>query len=263
MTPATASAAPATQSGKGARIALALAWTGVGLALACGIAELLAGPGYRLGWWRLGSGIQIMVWSATSDLAAVLLTFAAAILAWKYGARRALVVGAMGLVLALIVAGPPLYQWRMADQVPSIHDISTDTGNPPRYVAVMPLRKGAQNSTDYSADVAEKQKKAYPDIAPATLDVPPAQALQRAERAALAMGWDIVAVASEDLRIEATDTTLLFGFKDDIVIRIAASGRGSRVDVRSLSRIGGSDLGVNANRIRAFMKQLDAAKAGA
>jgi hypothetical protein len=68
----------------------------------------------------------------------------------------------------------------------------------------------------------------------------------------------IVAVAPGDLRIEATDTTLLFGFKDDIVIRVAAAGSGSRVDVRSLSRVGKSDFGVNANRIRKFLRQLAA-----
>lgn len=259
MTAVTALAAGVS---KGMRIALVLAWIGVGLALACGIAELLAGLGYRWGWWSYGSGIQIMRWSATTDIAAVLVALVAVFLSWKYGARLGLAAGAIGLVLALVVVGPPLYQWRLANEVPRIHDISTDTGNPPRYVAVMPLRKGAQNSTDYSAEVAAQQKKGYPDIAPAMLDVPPAQALQRAERAVRAMGWDIVAVAPEDLRIEATDTTLLFGFKDDVVIRVAASGNGSRVDVRSLSRVGRSDLGVNAKRIRAFMKQLDAAKAG-
>ena len=70
------------------------------------------------------------------------------------------------------------------------------------------------------------------------------------------MGWDIVAVAPGDLRIEATDTTLLFGFKDDIVVRVTPSGNGSRVDVRSLSRVGKSDFGVNANRIRKFLRQL-------
>jgi uncharacterized protein (DUF1499 family) len=244
--------------GKGARVAIALAWTGLGLALACGIAELLAGLGYRWGWWHFRTGIQIMRWSATTDLAAVVLTLAAAILAWRYGPRRALVAGVHGLVLSLIVGGPPLYYSRQAEQVPRIHDISTDTANPPRYVAVMPLRKGADNSTDYSAEVAAQQKKGYPDIAPAILDVPPVQALQRAERAARAMGWEIVAVAPEDMRIEATDTTLLFGFKDDIVIRVAAEGSRSRVDMRSLSRVGRSDFGVNASRVRKFMKQLTA-----
>jgi uncharacterized protein (DUF1499 family) len=254
MTEATASVAGGDE---GARIAAALAWTGLGLALACGIAELLAGLGYRWGWWHFRSGIQIMRWSATIDLAAVVLT--AAMLAWNIGMRRALAASVAGLALALIVAGPPLYYWRTLERVPRIHDISTDSANPPRYVAVLPLRKGAENPADYSAEVAAQQQQAYPDIAPAMLDAPPAQAFARAEHAARAMGWDIVAVAPGDLRIEATDTTLLFGFKDDIVIRIAAAGSGSRVDVRSLSRVGKSDFGVNANRIRKFLRQLASA----
>ena len=253
MTEATASVAG---GGKGARIAVALAWTGVGLALACGAGELLAGLGYRWGWWHFRTGIQIMRWSATTDLAAVVAALAAATLAWKYGARRALAASAAGLALSLVVAGPPLYYWRTVDRVPRIHDISTDTDNPPRYVAVLVLRKGVENPTDYSAEVAAQQKKAYPDIAPAMLDAPPAQAFARAERSARAMGWEIVAAAPGDLRIEATDTTLLFGFKDDIVVRVTPSGNGSRVDVRSLSRVGKSDFGVNANRIRKFLRQL-------
>lgn len=253
MTTTTASIAG---SGKGARLAVALAWTGLGLALACGAGELLTGLGYRWDWWHFRTGIQIMRWSATTDLAAVVLTLVAVILACMYGPRRALAAGAAGLALALVVAGPPLYYWRLLDQVPRIHDISTDPDNPPRYVAVLPLRKGAENPADYSAEVAAQQKRAYPDIAPAMLDLPPAQAFVRAERAARAMGWDIVAAAPADLRIEATDTTLLFGFKDDIVVRVTPSGNGSRVDVRSLSRVGKSDFGVNANRIRKFLRQL-------
>jgi uncharacterized protein (DUF1499 family) len=253
MTESTASLAG---GGNGARLAVALAWTGLGLALACGLAELLAGLGYRWDWWHFRSGIQIMRWSASIDLAAVVLTLAATIPAYRHGARRALATSLAGLALSLIVAGPPLYYWRTVERVPRIHDISTDTDNPPRYVAVLPLRKGAENPADYSAEVAAQQKKAYPDIAPAMLDAPPAQAFARAERAARAMGWDIVAAAPADLRIEATDTTLLFGFKDDIVVRVAPSGNGSRVDVRSLSRVGKSDFGVNANRIRKFLRQL-------
>ena len=227
-------------------------------AVICGIALLVAGPGYRLGWWRLGPGFAIIRWAATVDLGAIVFTVAAAILAFRYRVHRALAAALFGLVVSLAGAGPPLYLWWQAQDLPHIHDVSTDTDNPPRYVAVMPLRKDARNPTDYSAETAAQQKKGYPDIAPALLAVPPAQALQRAERAARAMGWEIVAVAPDDLRLEATDTTLLFGFKDDVVIRVTASGSGSRVDVRSLSRIGGSDIGTNAKRVRAFLRQLEA-----
>ena len=101
-----------------------------------------------------------------------------------------------------------------------------------------------------------QQKRGYPDIAPLRLNLPPAEAFARAERAARAMGWQIVAVAPEALRIEATDTTLFFGFKDDIVIRVRPSENGSVVDMRSLSRVGTSDVGVNAKRVRAFLGRL-------
>jgi uncharacterized protein (DUF1499 family) len=235
-----------------------LARIGLAFALVCGLAELLAGLGYRWEWWHFRTGIQVMRWSATADLAAVALTLVVAILAYRRSARAALATSIAGLALSLVVAGPPLYHWRLVDQLPRIHDISTDTDKPPAYVAVLPLRKGAENSTEFSAEVALLQKKAYPDIVPVLLDVPPAQAYARAERAARAMGWEIVAAVPEDLRIEAADTTLLFGFKDDVVIRIGAANSGSRVDVRSLSRVGRSDFGVNANRIRKFLRLLAA-----
>ena len=247
---------PNRQASKRVRIATGLAWIGLALALACGAAELLAGPGYRMGWWQLGAGFQIMRWAATADLAAIAIALGAIALAARGDARRAMTVGTAGLVLSLVVVAPPLYLLREARRLPDIHDISTDTENPPRFVALLPLREGARNTTDYSAEVAAQQRKGYPDIAPALLAAPPADALRRAEHAARAMGWDIVAVSSDDLRIEAIATTLLFGFKDDIVIRVTANGPGSRVDMRSLSRVGSSDLGVNAKRIRSFMKEL-------
>jgi len=200
-------------------------------------------------------------WAVTIDLAAIVVGVAAAILAYRVHAQRELIVSLLGLIVSVAVAGPPVYLWRHAEGLPHLHDITTDTDNPPRFVAIVPLRKDARNSTDYSAETAALQKKGYPDIGPALLNAPPAQALQLAERAARAMGWDIVAVAPDQLRIEATDTTLMFGFKDDIVIRVTANGSGSRVDARSLSRIGGSDLGTNAKRIRSFFRKLGTSQA--
>jgi uncharacterized protein (DUF1499 family) len=231
------------------------------MAVACGIAELVAGPGYRLGWWRLAAAFGTLRWAVMVDVAVIVIALAAAILAYKVGDRRALFVSLAGLILSVAVAMPPIYLWQQAEALPEIHDISTDTNNPPRFVAIVPFRKGASNSIDHRADTAALQKQGYPDIGPTVLSVPPEQALQLAERAARAMGWDIVAVAPGDLRIEATDTTPMFGFKDDIVIRVSANGSGSRVDARSLSRIGSSDLGTNAKRIRSFMRELVATQA--
>jgi uncharacterized protein (DUF1499 family) len=139
--------------------------------------------------------------------------------------------------------------------VPRIHDITTDTAHPPVFVAVLPLRKGL-NPLDVVPEVIAQQKKAFPDIAPAKLDVPPAQAYERALRAVNALGLEVVAAVPAEGRIEATDTSLLFGFKDDVVVRITADGAGSRVDARSVSRVGRSDFGVNAKRIRKLMAAL-------
>ena len=74
--------------------------------------------------------------------------------------------------------------------------------------------------------------------------------------AARASGWEIVAAVPQERRIEAVATTFWFGFKDDIVVRIRPAPGGSRIDVRSVSRVGRSDLGTNAKRIRAFLGRL-------
>jgi uncharacterized protein (DUF1499 family) len=245
------------------RAAAALGWIGIAAAGASGLCALLAGPGYRLGAWPLGTGLQIIRGSATVALIATAAAIIALLLTPGNGVGRARWVALAALGLGLIVAAPPLYLYWQATHLPRIHDISTDTDDPPRFVAVLPLRGAAANPTDDRADLAARQKAAYPDIAPVFLEVPPAAALQLAERTARSMGWAIVAVAPEALRLEATATTRMFGFKDDVVVRIAAHDRGSRVDVRSVSRIGLSDLGTNAERIRAFARKLrSAARSG-
>jgi uncharacterized protein (DUF1499 family) len=226
------------------------------LVVACAAGELLGGLGHRWDWWGIGAGIQTIRWSATVDVALIVVAAIIAVWAWRRRAPQALTLALAALLLGIVVGGPPVAMWRQAVNLPPIHDISTDTENPPRFVAVMALRQGARNGTDYSPATAQQQRSGYPDIAPLRLDAPPAKVFAAAERSARAMGWDIVDVAPQDGRIEATDTTLLFGFKDDVVIRIAPQGSGTRVDMRSLSRVGGSDIGANAKRIRKFMQRL-------
>ncbi|HEV7912762.1 MAG TPA: DUF1499 domain-containing protein [Albitalea sp.] len=243
-----------------AHIASTLATASVILAIACGVGELIGGIGHRLQWWGVGAGIATMQWSAIAAAVALLLAVVALALGAVEHMRRTTITATLGLLLAAAIAGPPMWMARQALRLPAIHDISTDTDDPPRFAAVLPLRQGAPNGLDYSADVAARQKAAYPDIAPAMLALPPARALELAERSARAMGWDIVAVSPPDLRIEATATTLLFGFKDDVVVRITPAPQGSRVDVRSVSRVGRSDIGANAQRIRAFLGKLDELK---
>ncbi len=238
----------------------ALAWTALLLGLACVATVLLAALGYRSGGLGLGATVQAIRWGTTGALAGVVLAVLAMGIAKPAGARRkALLVAVAALVLNALVAAPPLYLVAQAKQLPLIHDITTDTRNPPHFVAVVPLRSGAPNPVDYDPANAAKQQRGYPDIAPLVLaNIPPAQSFARAEHAARALGWSIVSAAPQQGRLEATDSTPLLGFKDDIVVRIRAdgTGQGSVVDVRSVSRVGLSDIGTNAKRIRAFLREL-------
>ncbi len=122
---------------------------------------------------------------------------------------------------------------------------------------MLPLRQGAPNSVDYAGPkIAALQQQAYPDITPLMLPIPRREGFDRCLITADAMGWEIVAQIPMEGRIEATATTPFFGFKDDVVVRVSTAGTGSRVDVRSVSRVGRSDLGTNAKRIREFLGRL-------
>jgi uncharacterized protein (DUF1499 family) len=228
------------------------------IAAASAVVALLAGPAYRLQWVSLGTAFLSLRWATLGAIAGAVTALLAWVVLALTRAAHGRAMATMAFVLAIVVAAPPLYQYDQAQRLPKIHDISTDTDDPPAFVDVLPLRQGARNPVDYKPETAAEQKRGYPDIAPLRLALPTAQAFERAERAARAMGWQIVAARPEALRIEATATTLMFGFKDDVVIRVRAQGQGSVVDVRSLSRIGGSDIGANAARVRAFLGKLAA-----
>ena len=138
-----------------------------------------------------------------------------------------------------------------------IHDISTDTADPPEFVEVALLRGPDDNPAAYAGEeTAALQAAAYPDIETIVLLSEPAAAFATALAAAEKMGWEIVSADATAGRIEATDTTPFVGFKDDVVIRVRGAGGETEVDVRSKSRVGRGDMGVNAKRIRAYREQL-------
>ena len=163
---------------------------------------------------------------------------------------------ALAALAAVVVVGAfPLAALLSGGGAPPIHDITTDTDDPPAFVAAVALNTPGR--TEYDPAVAGQQRAAYPDLGPAMLPVAPADAFDRARAVVGEMGWELLADDAAALRIEATDRSFWFGFPDDVVVRVAADGGiGSRVDVRSLSRVGGGDLGVNARRVREFVAAL-------
>lgn len=243
------------QSGHPGRRGFHVATGGLALATLSGLALGAAGLGYRVGWWPLSTAFTIFRWGALGGAAGAAGALAGALIGRSD--RRTLTAGVLGVVIGGLVFGVPWRWQQTARTVPRVHDITTDLENPPAFVAILPLRAHAPNSSVYGGPaVAAAQRIGYPDIAPALLNLPPARAFGVAEQVARAMGWEIVSTDQAHGLIEATDTTRWFGFKDDVVIRVGASPGGSRVDVRSVSRVGGSDVGTNARRIREFLRRL-------
>ncbi|HEY7489929.1 MAG TPA: DUF1499 domain-containing protein [Candidatus Tectomicrobia bacterium] len=234
------------------------------LALVSAGGVLLAPLGYRLGVWDVHFALLTLVKGATIvGLAAFVLCLLAVAGDWGHRQRAGRGYAYVGLLLSLLCAGVPLYHYEKARHVPAIHDITTDTTHPPTFVALAAARAAAPNGLAYEgAAVATAQQQAYPDLVPYLASLPPAALFAQAEAVARALGWEIVATVPQDGRLEATDTSLLFGFADDIVIRISPHARGSQLDIRSMSRVGRSDVGVNAQRIRRFLQQLRIATAG-
>ena len=240
-----------------ARLGRTLGYLSLGVGIVCAAVAGLSAPAYRIEAVPLNLALQGVRWGATVALGGAVLALLAVLLTlgssarsrWRRRAR-------WGLLINLAVLAWPLYMYHQLQTNPRIHDVTTDTANPPAFEAVLPLRRGAKNPADYVPATAAEQRRGYPDIVPLQLPIAPSVAFDNAERAARAMGWQVVAAEPAKLRIEAIDTTTVFGFKDDVVVRITAQGTGSVVDVRSLSRVGGSDFGANAKRVRAYLKRV-------
>ncbi len=239
------------------RWALAMALLGTALGVLAVLAVALPGLLYRYGHIGLGTAFGLIRRGAIGGIGAMAVSLLGLVLARFARQRRAALYAALGLSLGVLALVPPWWLAHKAAALPAIHDISTDTSNPPPFVAILPLRANAPNSAVYGGTrIAAQQHAAYPDIQPLHFDQPPATVLSAAARVASAMDWKIAADQPGDGRLEATATTVWFGFKDDVVIRVRTDGSGSRLDIRSESRLGGSDIGANAARIRDFSARL-------
>jgi len=224
--------------------------------IAAGIAALAA-LGSRSDWSDFSTALLMLRVAVIGGLLSFAVSLAGSIITrpgtWRGGFR----LSVLGLAISFIVVSVPLNWYAVAHRMPWIHDITTDTKDPPEFRAILPLRAKAPNLTDYGGpEVAALQHAAYPDVKPLTLFTPPDRAFDRALAVARSLGWKIIDEDRKEGRIEAMDRTICFGFTDNIVIRVRPEHDGSRVDIRSVSRVGKSDLGTNAARIRKFLRKL-------
>jgi len=231
------------------------------VALGAAVCLLALAPlGWWLGWWHYGFGVyRLFPASGALAILAAALSLATLALGRSKLGPAALAMLALSLVAGAGLAYGPLHYGYARRNLPPINDISTDTANRPAFQAVLAAR--AAESIDRTDTPEPKlsrlQSAGYPDLAPIRTALPPDGALIEALAIAQAMpGWTIVAVDAEAGRIEASQRSRWFGFTDDIVIRVAADAQGSRIDMRSASRNGTRDYGVNAARIRAYMEAL-------
>jgi len=231
------------------------AWWVLGLSGAAAVLPMVAGLGSRWGWWHFRTGFTLLKFDVYLCGAALLVAAVAFGISLVRRFRGALPVALAALLIPMFPLAAILAQFRDAQQLPRIHDITTDFAEPPEFSAVIPLRPEGSNSLEYAgASVAASQAAGYPDIRPILSRYKPDRAFELARELARAYGWRIVREDREAGEIEAVDTTFWFGFKDDISIRIRPHPGGSRVDVRSVSRVGVSDVGANAGRIRRFAR---------
>lgn len=159
----------------------------------------------------------------------------------------------MGLLVIMMVVSFLL----QAKSYPIIHDISSDIDNPPEFVHAQSLRNKNDNSLNYDPAVGAKQKQAYPGLASFNTSLSFRDAFAKAQKVAKEQGWSIEYSDEERGSIEATARSYLLGFVDDVVIRVQQIDGGSVIDIRSVSRVGKSDLGANASRIREFLLEFN------
>lgn len=225
--------------------------------------------------WRFSFGVlirnigsKILMAGAVIGALSVLLVLITRFKKPKFGATFMVALLAWGVPLIGLYQGASFK--KTAGTLPVIHDISSDVVNPPNFsAAMMTLRTPKSNSVDYLTKIdyrskqsnAAAQQAAYGDIQTLKFDQATDEVFAKALRTAQAMGWDIVTNQADQGSIEATDATFWFGFKDDVIIRILpiteeAGAERTKLDIRSVSRVGGSDIGTNAKRIRAYVAKL-------
>ncbi|UUR08214.1 DUF1499 domain-containing protein [Sphingomonas glaciei] len=257
-----------TEQGNRGRWARRLSVAALALSLGGVAVAAIAAVGTGTGLWSFSSGLGALRYALPAAVVGGVL----AIVAWIVGRRQGVRTGwlnALALVTALLFAGYLGNMIVTARTMPAIHDVATDLDDLPQFsrltVRADNLAKiPDQGRAELKAMAPEERwkalhRQAYGDLRPLRLAAAPGAVLQRAEALARERGWAVAAVDPAAGTLEATATTLFFRFKDDVVVRVRpdpARPGGSVVDMRSISRVGVSDIGVNAKRVRRFLADL-------
>lgn len=215
----------------------------------------LPGPLYKYGVVDLGTAFTGFKFGVFAGIATLILLVLQILFK-----RKTVTLGStiMALLLSTIAIAIPLSMLNKGKSVPPIHDISTDLVNPPEFVAIAPLRADAPNPVEYAGvEVATQQRAAYPELQTLNYTQSKSELVEATKQAIDHLGWQLVNIDADQGIVEATDRTMWFGFKDDVIVRITDNGSKRLVDIRSKSRVGGSDLGKNAERIHGFIEELD------
>lgn len=214
----------------------------------------LAVLAYRMELWGMGTSFKLIQFSAIFSAVLLILAIIIGIISFIKKQQDAIKVCIVaGVLLAVPVIGLSM-QALKAKSLPFIHQVATDTTNLPEFNVVIGLRGDSSNPLAYDhATLAPLQQEFYPELQPILSELNTEQAFTQAVNTAMALGWKVVAKNKQQGIVEAVDSTLIWGFKDDVVIRIQQTQAGSKIDLRSISRIGGSDLGANAARIKRFI----------
>jgi len=200
-------------------------------------------------------GFSAILAGALISIVAILTAAIALVLIIKNGGSKKAAL--TGLLVSLVYIGFLGSRAAAGGDAPAIHDISTDLANPPQF-SVLSLRSDNLAGVDTIENWRTIHRKGYPDLQSVRIGRPVPRIIADAEKIATDLGWEIAAADPEKGHLEATASESYIRFKDDIVLRVVATedGAASIVDMRSVSRIGVSDLGVNAKRVRLFLNRL-------
>lgn len=205
--------------------------------------------GFRAGGWPWPRAYDLAgrgAWSAGAGVVVALAGLAVWLRRRRGGAGAVL----LGLILSLPVAGLGAAFEIAARTTPPINDISTDTDDPPVFWFTA-------TPSDYPAQNAGPQRSAYPAVRPLELAVSEGEAFAASLSLVKDRGWAVLSADPAESEIEAIATSRLFGFEDEVAIRVTGTDSGARIDMRSRSRLGQIDRGANARRIAAFLSDLE------